>query len=44
MDRARNGRSGVFAIPGNHEFHGDTDTGLHLFEEASLVLLKPSYT
>lgn len=31
---------GVFAILGNHEFYGDMDIGLHLFEEAGFTVLR----
>jgi predicted MPP superfamily phosphohydrolase len=35
---------GVFAILGNHEFYGDMDTVLHLFEEAGFTLLRDQWT
>ena len=34
---------GVFAAPGNHEFHGETNSGQGLFEEAGITMLRDQW-
>lgn len=34
---------GIFAVTGNHEFHGKTDSGQGLFEEAGIIVLRDQW-
>ena len=34
---------GLFAAPGNHEFHGETNSGQGLFEEAGITVLRDQW-